>query len=78
MAALSEQSNILSESLDSAVAAAGRRARNASADAAFRARVEERLVHVETELADIKTRVNALYAVIGSTVLAQVLLKVAV
>jgi hypothetical protein len=77
MPALSKN-DALGGSLDSAVAAAGRRARKASADAAFRARVEERLGHVETELADIKTRVNALYAVIGSTVLAQVLLKVAV
>ncbi len=48
-----------------------------SAEAAFRARVEERLRGLEAELADVKSRLNGLYLVIASTVLAQVLLRVA-
>ena len=70
----------LSQRLDSAVAevAAGvRKGRKTSAEAAFRARVDEQLRGMEAELADLKGRLNGLYFVIASTVLAQVLLKVA-
>lgn len=68
------------ERLDAAVAetaAEVRTTRRTSAEAAFRARVEERLKVMESELADLKGRLNGLYFVIASTVLAQVLLKVA-
>jgi hypothetical protein len=78
MPALSDRNTILAESLDTAVAAAGQRARKMSVEAAFRARVDERLGHLETDLTDLKSRLNGLYAVIGSTVLAQVLLRVAI
>ena len=74
---MSERSAVLGERLENAVNAASQRARRTSAEAAFRARVEERLRVQETELADLKSRLNGLYAVIGSTVLAQVLLRVA-
>ena len=78
MPALSDRNAVLTESLDNAVAAVGQRARKLSAEAAFRARVDERLGHLENDLADLKSRLNGLYAVLGSTVLAQVLLRVAV
>lgn len=69
-----------SQRLDHAVAEAAasvRRGRKTSAEAAFRARVDEQLRGMEAELADLKGRLNGLYFVIASTVLAQVLLKVA-
>lgn len=43
--------------------------------AAFRARVEERLRHLEAELAEVKTRVNGLLFFIAGTVVAQGLLR---
>lgn len=77
---MSESKASLTERLDTAVAEATsrvQRGRQSSAEAAFRARVEERLRGLETELADVKSRLNGLYLVIASTVLAQVLLRVA-
>ena len=71
------EGNALAERLDSAVSGAKSRGRQASAEAAFRARVEERLRGLEAELNDVKSRLNGLYLVIASTVLAQVVLKVA-
>jgi hypothetical protein len=74
------ETTILSERLETAVAGAQARVqRNSrtSAEAAFRARVEERLKSLDGELADVKSRLNGLYLVIASTVLAQVLLRIA-
>lgn len=75
-----ESMSTLGGRLDEAVAGAQVRAQRGSrtsAEAAFRARVEERLRGLEGELADVKTRLNGLFLMIASTVLAQVLLKVA-
>jgi hypothetical protein len=52
----------------------GRRTRSAT-EAAFRALVEERLHNLETQLAEVKTRLNGLLFFIASTVIAQVLLR---
>jgi hypothetical protein len=77
---MSESNFQLGQRLGDAVAGAQERAQRSSrttAEAAFRARVEERLRGLESELADVKSRLNGLYLVLGSTVLAQVLLRVA-
>jgi hypothetical protein len=66
----------LAERLETAVAAASTRSRRATAEAAFRAGVEARLKNVEAELGDLKGRLNGLYFVIASTLLAEVVLKV--
>jgi hypothetical protein len=50
------------------------RSRRAVEEAAFRASVEERLRNLETEVADVKLRLNGLLFFIASTVLAQVIL----
>ena len=50
------------------------RSRRAVEEAAFRASVEERLRNLETEVADVKLRLNGLLFFIASTVFAQVLL----
>jgi len=50
--------------------------RRVSEAAAFRARVEERLRHLEAELADVKSRINGLLFFIAGTVIAQALLRV--
>jgi hypothetical protein len=74
-----EPASTLAKRLDDAVAdarATVQKSRRSSAGAEFRARVEERLKNVETELGDLKTRLNGLYFMVISTVLAQVLLKV--
>jgi hypothetical protein len=39
--------------------------------------MDERLRGLEGEMADVKSRLNGLYLVIASTVLAQVLLRIA-
>ena len=52
-----------------------RRTRSLSAQAAFRATVEARLGHLESQLAEIKTRINGLLFFIAGTVIAQVLLR---
>jgi hypothetical protein len=51
------------------------RTRHMGAEAAFRARVEERLRNLEAELAEVKSRLNGLLFFIASTVLAQVMLR---
>ena len=53
---------------------AGRRSRAGTA-AAFRAAVDQRLLNLESQLAEVKTRLNGLLFFIAGTVLAQVLLK---
>lgn len=77
---MSESKVSLSKQLGTAVSEAQARVQRGSrgsAEAAFRARIEERLRGMEAELADLKGRLNGLYLVIASTVLAQVLLRVA-
>jgi hypothetical protein len=71
------ETTTLGERLETAVAGAQARVQRTSAEAAFRARVEERLKGLEGELTDVKSRLNGLYLVIASTVLAQVVLRVA-
>jgi hypothetical protein len=75
-----ENASSLTRRLDEAVAdarATVQKSRRSSVEADFRARIEERLRSLEAELADLKGRLNGLYFVIASTVLAQVLLRVA-
>jgi len=45
--------------------------------AAFRARVEERLNNLESQQAELKSRINGLLFMIAGTVIAQALLRVA-
>ena len=44
--------------------------------AAFRARVEERLNNLESQLAELKGRINGLLFMIAGTVVAQTLMRV--
>jgi uncharacterized protein YceH (UPF0502 family) len=44
--------------------------------AAFRARVEERLNNLESQLAELKNRINGLLFMIAGTVVAQTVLRV--
>ena len=62
--------------LEAAVGEAAQRSQRVSASAAFRATVEQRLRNLETQLEEVKTRLNGLLFFIASTVLAQVLLRV--
>jgi uncharacterized protein YceH (UPF0502 family) len=55
--------------------AAGNGRRRVSEAAASRARVEERLHHLESELAEVKSRINGLLFFIAGTVMAQGLLR---
>jgi len=52
------------------------RTRRLSEAAAFRARVDERLRSLESEVAEVKTRINGLLFFIAGTVVAQGLLRV--
>ena len=45
--------------------------------AAFRAAVQERLRHLERELAELKSRINGLIFLVAGTVIAQVVLRLA-
>jgi hypothetical protein len=67
----------LDERLRTAVADVARKQRRIGAEAAFRASVEERLRGLERDVADVKTRLNGLLLFIASTVLAQLLLRLA-
>jgi hypothetical protein len=49
------------------------RSRRIGAEAAFRAAVEQRLQNLESQLNEVKTRLNGLLFFIASTVIAQVL-----
>jgi hypothetical protein len=51
------------------------RTRRLGTEAASRARVEERLRNLESELSEVKSRLNGLLFFIASTVLAQVVLR---
>ncbi len=63
--------------VDEAVTEPQRRPRRSSAEAAFRARVDERLRGLEEEMDEIKGRLNGLLFFIASTILAQLILKLA-
>jgi hypothetical protein len=62
----------VTNSLTSPEASGSRRAGEA---AAFRARVDERLRGLESEVAELKTRINGLLFFIAGTVIAQALLR---
>ena len=61
--------------LETAIAAAAQRVKRTSAAAVFRASVDQRLLNLESQLDDLKTRLNGLMFFIATTVLAQVLLR---
>ena len=65
------------ERLKTAVAEVAQKQRRIGVEAAFRASVEERLRGLEREVADVKSRLNGLLLFIASTVLAQMLLRLA-
>jgi septal ring factor EnvC (AmiA/AmiB activator) len=66
----------LDERLKTAVRDVAQKQRRVTAEAAFRATVEERLRNLERDLTEVKSRLNGLLLFIASTVLAQVLLRV--
>ena len=59
------------QELVSAIATAAQRAKRSSAAAVFRATVDQRLLNLESQLDDLKTRLNGLMLFIATTVLAQ-------
>jgi hypothetical protein len=61
--------------LEATLGGVARRSRTLSAQAAFRATVEARLHNLESELGEIKTRLNGLLFFIAGTIIAQVLLR---
>ena len=67
----------LDERIKTTVAEIAQKQRRVGAEAAFRATVEERLRNLEREVTDVKSRLNGLLLFIASTVLAQVLLRLA-
>ena len=67
----------LDERLKTAVAEVAPKQRRIGVEAAFRATVEERLRNLERDLTDVKSRLNGLLLFIASTVLAQLLLRLA-
>jgi hypothetical protein len=62
-----------SGALEAEVGKVVQRSRRIGAEAAFRAGVEQRLQNLESQLNEVKTRLNGLLFFIASTVLAQVL-----
>jgi len=60
--------------IEAAVGGLGR-GRRQSAEASFRAVVEQRLQNLESQLSEVKTRLNGLLFFIAGTVVAQVLLR---
>ena len=62
-----------SGALENEVGKVVQRSRRIGAEAAFRAGVEQRLQNLESQLDEVKTRLNGLLFFIASTVLAQVL-----
>ena len=61
--------------LEAEVDRLGQRSRRSGVEAAFRATVEQRLRSLESELSEVKTRLNGLLFFIAGTVIAQVLLR---
>jgi hypothetical protein len=62
--------------LEAEVERLGERSKRTGVEAAFRAGVEQRLLNLESQLGEVKTRLNGLLFFIASTVITQVLLKV--
>ncbi len=62
-------------SLEAEVARVAQRARRASQEAAFRAAVEERLRSLESQLEEVKSRLNGLLFFVAGTVITQVVLR---
>ena len=62
--------------LEGAISDVVTKGRRIGAEAAFRATVEARLKNLESQLDEVKTRMNGLLFAISGTVLTQVLLKV--
>jgi hypothetical protein len=60
---------------DNGSGAPAARSRRASAEATFRVTVEQRLLKLEADMNEIKTRINGLLFFIAGTVVAQVLLR---
>jgi len=71
---MSSESDLARE-LEATLGGVARRSRTLSAQAAFRATIEARLLHLESELVEIKTRLYGLLFFIVGTVIAQVLLR---
>jgi septal ring factor EnvC (AmiA/AmiB activator) len=67
----------LDERIKTTVAEIAQKQRRVGVEAAFRATVEERLRNLERDVTDVKSRLNGLMLFIASTVLAQVLLRLA-
>ena len=67
----------LDERLKTVVAEVAQKQRRIGVEAAFRATVEERLRNVERDLTDVRSRLNGLLLFIATTVMAQVLLRLA-
>jgi len=61
--------------IDTAISQVVQRSRRASAEAAFRAALEQRLRNLELQIEELKSRLNGLLFFIASTVVAQVLLR---
>ena len=61
--------------IEQEIGAVVQRSRRLGAEAAFRAGLEQRLQNLESQLDEVKTRLNGLLFFIASTVLAQVLLR---
>jgi hypothetical protein len=61
--------------LAAAVADVAHRSRRVGVEAAFRATVEQRLHGLETDLAEVKTRLNGLLFFLAAAFLADVLLR---
>lgn len=64
-----------STNLEAEVARVAQRARRASQEAAFRAAVEERLRSLESQLDEVKSRLNGLLFFVAGTVITQVVLR---
>ena len=61
--------------VEAALSQAAQRSRRAAAEAAFRAALEQRLRNLESQLDEVKSRLNGLMFFIASTVVAQLLLR---
>jgi hypothetical protein len=67
----------LDERLKTVVTEVAQKQRRIGVEAAFRATVEERLRGLERDMTDVKSRLSGLLLFIASTVLAQMLLRLA-
>ncbi|MPZ48344.1 MAG: hypothetical protein GEU75_03365 [Dehalococcoidia bacterium] len=65
-----------SSALEAEIGRVVQRTRRIGAEAAFRAAIEERLRGLESEMSEVKSRLNGLLFFIASTVIAQVVLRI--